>query len=288
MQERNISQILLDLRHKKGVTQEEVAKSLSISNKTISKWENGTSTPDLSMLVALAKYYGVTTDALLGLAEIKTHGTQETVGALFEGLEDLECIDKTFEILWNMVPLTFFALAKHWDSTKNDASMLPMEQTFDSTTQISSCSFFELLTHSSNTNIAVFLLRNKENFAWLNDPEVQKKIAMLFRFLSHEDTLAVLYFIHSTACSERFTADYITKNTGVDIARVGKILEEFCAIGACVQVTAHLAEGKVKIYESHGSGLLLSLLTLAFEQMLGDNRFAYRLNGNCKMISGGQ
>lgn len=288
MHETPIANNLLELRRQKGVTQEEVAKSLSISNKTLSKWENGVSAPDLPMLVALAKYYGVTTDALLGLSEIKACGTQETVDALFEGLEDLECIHKAFEILWSMVPTTFFALSKHWDSLKNDTSIIPMEQMIDATTKISSCSFFELLTHSSNTNIAVFLLRNKENFAWLNDPEVQKEIAMLFRFLSQEDTLSVLYFIHSTACSERFTADYITKNTGVGVARVGEILEEFCAIGACVQVTAHLAEGKVKIYESHGSGLLLSLLTLAFEQMLGNNLFAYRLNGNCKMISGGQ
>ncbi len=288
MQEPPIAKNLLALRRQKGVTQEELAKSLSVSNKTVSKWENGSSAPDLPMLVALAKYYGVTTDALLGLAEAKMGDIQGAVSSLFEGLEDLECIYKAFEILWNMTPVTFFGLSKHWDSLKNETSIFPMEQMIDATAKISSCSFFELLTHSSNTNIAVFLLRNKENFAWLNNPESQKEIVKLFRFLSHEDTLSVLYFIHSTSCSERFTTDYIAKNTGVAESRVREILDEFCTVGECVHVTAHLAEGKVKIYESHGSGLLLSLLTLAFEKMLGNERFMYRLNGNCKMISGGQ
>ena len=69
MQEYSIAKKLVELRTKAGVTQEQVAKALSISNKTVSKWENGTSSPDLSMVVALARYYDVSTDVLLGLTE---------------------------------------------------------------------------------------------------------------------------------------------------------------------------------------------------------------------------
>ncbi len=42
-----ITEKLTELRNAKGVTQEDVAKSLSVSNKTVSKWENGTSVPVL-------------------------------------------------------------------------------------------------------------------------------------------------------------------------------------------------------------------------------------------------
>ena len=71
MYENKIAEKLVDLRNKKGVTQEDVAQSLSVSNKTVSKWENGASEPDLSMVVELAEYYGVTTDTLLGISEEK-------------------------------------------------------------------------------------------------------------------------------------------------------------------------------------------------------------------------
>ena len=75
MYECKIAEKLVELRTLNGVTQDDVARSLSVSNKTISKWETGTSTPDIAMLVELSKYYGVTTDSLLGLSEEKKQST---------------------------------------------------------------------------------------------------------------------------------------------------------------------------------------------------------------------
>ena len=53
--------MLVKLRTAKGLTQDEVAQSLSVSNKTVSKWENSASMPDLPMLMELSQYFGVTT-----------------------------------------------------------------------------------------------------------------------------------------------------------------------------------------------------------------------------------
>lgn len=52
-------------RIKKGVTEVEVAKALGIGQAFVSKLENGIKNPSNGMLIALAKYYGVTTDYLL-------------------------------------------------------------------------------------------------------------------------------------------------------------------------------------------------------------------------------
>lgn len=48
-----------------GLTQEELAAQLGISSQAVSKWENDVSCPDISLLPALAKALGCTTDALL-------------------------------------------------------------------------------------------------------------------------------------------------------------------------------------------------------------------------------
>ena len=58
MYECKIAEKLVELRTSKGVTQEDVAQSLSISNKTVSKWENGASTPDLPMIPRLGDNNG--------------------------------------------------------------------------------------------------------------------------------------------------------------------------------------------------------------------------------------
>lgn len=56
---------IAECRHDLGLTQQELADRLNLSNKTISKWESGAGSPDLSNLSELAKALGVTADEVL-------------------------------------------------------------------------------------------------------------------------------------------------------------------------------------------------------------------------------
>lgn len=47
------------------MTQEFVAEHLGVSRQAVSKWENGTSDPSTSNLLALAKLYGISAEELL-------------------------------------------------------------------------------------------------------------------------------------------------------------------------------------------------------------------------------
>ena len=286
MYECKIAEKLVELRTSKGVTQEDVAQSLSISNKTVSKWENGASTPDLPMVIELAKYYGVTTDTLLGLSEDKNQSTAEEIRSLFEGLDRRESVLKAFETIRSLVPTMYGTVSKYYDDAYDKENVFPIGMAHGYRSAISLHEFFEFTASSENVNLAVMMLRNKANFAWMNDSNKQKEIVKIFKFLSNEDALSVLYFVHSTACSESFTADYVAKNTGVKEERVSEILDEFCSVGDCHWVTAHLAEGEVRVYECFGDGLVLSLISLAFERMCGRESYEYNFNGRCKMIGG--
>ena len=57
------------MRLEKGLTQEEVALHLGISFQSVSKWERGDSYPDIEMLPAIAHYFGISVDELLGVNE---------------------------------------------------------------------------------------------------------------------------------------------------------------------------------------------------------------------------
>ena len=57
---------ILELRKKKHITQEDLAADLGVTAAAVSKWENGYTLPDVLMLCALADYFQVTTDCLLG------------------------------------------------------------------------------------------------------------------------------------------------------------------------------------------------------------------------------
>ena len=286
MYECKIAAKLVELRTARGVTQEDVAQRLSISNKTVSKWENGASTPDLPMVIELAKYYGVTTDTLLGLSEDKKQSTAEEICSLFEGLDRRESVLKAFEAVKALIPAMYGTVSKYSDNVYDRENVFPSEISHFYRSAISLHEFFEFTASSENVNLAVMMLRNKANFAWMNDPNKQKEIVKIFKFLSNEDALSVIYFVHSTACSESFTADYVAGNTGLKEERVTEILNEFCSVGACRWVTAHLAEGEVRVYECHGDGIVLSLIAIAFERMCGRQSYDYNFNGRCKMIGG--
>ena len=62
----NIGKMILALRRKKNVTQDALAAELGVTAAAVSKWENGYTLPDILMLCALADYFEVTTDELLG------------------------------------------------------------------------------------------------------------------------------------------------------------------------------------------------------------------------------
>lgn len=59
MDQVKIGRFLKELRTEKELTQESLAEKLSVSNKTISRWETGNNMPDIGMLVEIADFYEV-------------------------------------------------------------------------------------------------------------------------------------------------------------------------------------------------------------------------------------
>ncbi len=66
MTEQNFAQRLRAFRRRKHLTQQELADILGVSNKSVSRWENGGGYPDITLLVPLARALEVTADDLLG------------------------------------------------------------------------------------------------------------------------------------------------------------------------------------------------------------------------------
>ena len=65
MEKKTIGQFIAALRKANGLTQQEVADRLAVSNKAVSRWERDECAPDISVIPALAELLGVTCDELL-------------------------------------------------------------------------------------------------------------------------------------------------------------------------------------------------------------------------------
>ena len=59
MEEKKFNELIVELRKKQGLTQQQLAKKLNITDKAVSKWERGLSYPDITSISMLAKALGV-------------------------------------------------------------------------------------------------------------------------------------------------------------------------------------------------------------------------------------
>jgi len=78
-----IGEKLKSYRRKKNLTQEEIAAHLGISCQSISKWERSDGYPDITMLPALAKYFGITVDELLGVDELTAASRYDEINRIW-------------------------------------------------------------------------------------------------------------------------------------------------------------------------------------------------------------
>lgn len=94
----NVAKNITELRILNNMTQMELAERLNYSDKTISKWERGESSPDISVLVELSELFGVTLDYLVKA----------------ENIEEAVVEHKTKEVKYNRHAISYIAEGGGW------------------------------------------------------------------------------------------------------------------------------------------------------------------------------
>ena len=69
------------LRKQKNISQEVLAQYLGVTFQAVSKWENGTTMPDVATIPAIASFFGVSTDELF---DFNLYETQKQVEAIVD------------------------------------------------------------------------------------------------------------------------------------------------------------------------------------------------------------
>ena len=65
MDQVKIGILLKEMRKEKNLSQEQLAEKFYVSTRTISRWENGNTMPDISVMIELADFYGIDLRELL-------------------------------------------------------------------------------------------------------------------------------------------------------------------------------------------------------------------------------
>lgn len=87
MDQKKIGSFMQELRLQKGLTQEQLAEILGVSNRSVSRWETGTNMPDFDLLIEIARQFGVGVEELLDGARKERPADAETERALIQAVD---------------------------------------------------------------------------------------------------------------------------------------------------------------------------------------------------------
>lgn len=99
MNELKLSENIVRLRREKNVTQEALAAFVGVTKGAVSKWENGTTLPDVATLPLLASFFDVTVDEILGYTP---QISSEEIGEIYKKLAR-DFAKQPFEAVWQQI-----------------------------------------------------------------------------------------------------------------------------------------------------------------------------------------
>jgi transcriptional regulator with XRE-family HTH domain len=284
-----ISQKLSQLREAKGVTQETIAALFGLSNKTVSKWENGLSSPDLEYIPVLADYFGVTIDELFGRDDHRKLDIGATIRTHLKDYNAAQCMGQALALSNNI----FTGCVRHFFD-KNDESKhmddypIPARVITDDNSATRNAIYsdvgFQFIISSDPLNLSVFLPGNVDNFATVM--RQAEEYQPVFAFLGKSGSIHILSALFHKEFPPRFTAEYMSQKTGLDPETTSELLEESVKCSICRRSMAELRDGSVEIYDFIGNGMILTILCLAYEYACGKSTHYQRFRGTNKMIKG--
>ncbi len=107
-----IGKRIMELRKKKGLSQEELSEQIGVARQTISKWELGETSPDLKQAKELSKIFNVSLDELVNndikniLIE-KTSNTEKLAGLILKLIKIMAVFIVVFPIIYIIAFIVF-------------------------------------------------------------------------------------------------------------------------------------------------------------------------------------
>ena len=122
MDQMKIGNFLKELRKEKGITQAQLAETLNVSARTVSRWETGSNMPDISILVDIADYYDISIPEIIN-GERKSEIMNEEERKIAKTMSDYATTEKEkiFKEMKIQSIIGVCALVLYWILHETDA-----------------------------------------------------------------------------------------------------------------------------------------------------------------------
>lgn len=243
---KNFGENLKNLRRQKDLTQDEIARILSVSTQSVSRWETNMGYPDIEMLPAIANFYGVTVDSLLCLEidrknekiskilnNVKSLRTKGDVSSSIDILRNgLKEFPYDFQLMSQLSSCLFVHGENDEEKKKNKAEVIEICEAI-----LKDC------RDDSLRHLAIQLLC----YTYPEFGKRDKAIELVNKMPSYYATSNELYIKILTSNNEKM--DEIQANIHTLIFLVSTNIEELCFLFDEYETKINILKSLVKIYE---------------------------------------
>ena len=264
----NIGEIIAKLRKEADLTQEALANMLGVSAQAISKWETGTTMPDIMLLPIIADVFDTDIDTLFCRQKRSNVGKIRRENA-YEGIYNsfLETSQELMTRLDNNPANSNPAIIKQkaWEASeffKNNPKA-----------QFLVLSNMEGNGIFANGDIALTFVKNKDDIFKLFDND--DAWTVIKRFADGETRAVFKHILDNREKS--FTSAFIAAKCGIDIKAAERALENLLQMRLIGRHDVLTDEGTIHVYFAYATYktvLIYSMLTLA--ATLGQYEEKYR------------
>lgn len=260
----NIGETIAILRKEAGLTQETLANRLGVSSQAVSKWETGTTMPDIMLLPLIADTFDTDIDRLFG-RKVKFNNKKLTKENIHE-----EMYNSFFEIMQHF--WCQYEGKDEVDVTEDAKKAREAIKKFTNS-QTMVVSNFEGNGVFADCDIALAFNRDKDEILKIFDDDSAWNV---FKRLSDGETRKIFKFIVQNR-EKSFTASFISAKCDIELQSVERALGHLLAMNLLGRKDVDTGDGIIYVYFAWGMHKLLlfySMLTIA--SRLGNYMECYR------------
>lgn len=282
---KTIGSVIAELRKKKGVTQEGLAKVVGVSAQAVSKWENG-GVPDVELLPEIADFFEVSVDELFG----RPVGSVNITAAIFDHVrktkpDSEERFKTVFELCWDIERAIFDFCSDVNEDLVAHTTVKDYEAINKPDAQQNSC----VLTDYGFTQMGI---ANRLQY-FLCVPEMKDKQKSLFNNvdytaffgdLADKDVFRAFVFLFSRDVKKAFTEHLLVKELNVSVNKAQEIVGVLTKYQLVHKTQLELDDEIKNVYNLIPRPTFVGLLILAREMMEPTHRFAYHSDNRSKPL----
>lgn len=240
-------------RKKQGLTQERLAQMLLVTPQAVSKWEKG-SYPDGSILPQLSAILDVSLDVLFGLKE-----EDEKPDCFRMAAEELRSLPEEEKGAY-VTELVYHLL---WAYHENDIGGKPVfPEALTKETFACLRTDYELAISRLNPDMQYACFMRIPEKGIDSYAEITPRLCELFRLLSDEHVLKILFYAETLPRNFLITKESISAKLGIPLKDVSDIVDRFIWLGIMWELTADTGGSPFPIYGYVHNIPLIGVLTL--------------------------